>query len=188
MPAQQVPLHPRRLIRDAIVATLTGVTAAGSRVSKTRTEPSRDDELPIISVYTLGEPVDDKSAQTAPLELTRRPRVAIVARVLDTAAVPVDDAMDAIALEIETAVARNPYLSGTAGENGAILSSTEIEILSSDNGDPIVGVIRLIYSVTYYTLQVDADPTVPFLRAKATIQIAGSSPDNAPSEIFDVPQ
>jgi hypothetical protein len=181
-------LHPRRLIRDAVVDTLTGVTAAGSRVSKTRSEPGRVEELPIISVYTLEESVDEASVLTEPRELKRYPRVAIVARVLDTEAVPVDDAMDAIALEIEAAMAGNRYLNGTAGDHGAILSSTEIEIQQSDNGDPFVGLIRLIYAVTYYTTETDPDPAVPFLRAKSTVQIAGSSPDNAPSDVFDIPQ
>jgi hypothetical protein len=182
------PLHPRRLLRDAIVATLTGATVAGSRVTKTRRQPSRIEELPEISVYTLEETVDEASADMAPRELTRSPRIAVVARVIDTDSVPVDDAMDAIALQIETAMAANRYLDGTAGGRGAILSTTEMVVESSENGDPIVGLIRLIYSATYYTLEVDPDPAVPFERVEATVQIAGSSPDNAPSEVFEIPQ
>lgn len=182
------PLHPRRLLRDAIVATLTGVTSAGARVTKTRRDPIRLQDLPQISVYTLEETVDDASALMAPRELTRSTSIAVVAHVIDADSAPVDDAMDAIALEIETAMASNRYLSGTAGGHGAILTRTEIDILSSENGDPIVGVIRLIYSATYYTLEVDPDPAVPFERVGSTVQIAGSSPDNAPSEVFEITQ
>lgn len=178
-------LHPRRLVRDAIVAILAGATSAGSRVSKTRAVPNRTGELPAISVYTLEEHVDEASATTAPRELTRLPRVAIVAWVEDTDALPVDDAMDALALEIETAMDGDRYLTGTAGD--CILSSTEMSVESSEKGDPLIGMMRMVYSVTYRTDQHDAAPTADFARAGVTVQIPGSSPDNAPNEVFMIP-
>lgn len=169
--------HPRKLIRHAVVALLTGATAAGVRVKATRAQPNRKSQLPAIGVYTLREPVED-TGDSAPRELTRMVKVAIECWVEDTALIPFDDAMDDIAEEVEAALDADRYLGGAAGNS--VLESTDLSF--DDGADPLLGIVTLTYSVTYYTT-----PAVgtldDFLRAKATHQLVDGIPgDTIPAE------
>ena len=145
-------LHQRKRIRDATKAALVNQTIAGERVATTRKIPWRAKDLPAIGVYSLVEPVDADSAHTAPRELTRRLQLAIEAAIRadsDT----IDDDLDAIALEIERAIAADDTLGGTAGD--AVLANTEFEF--GEQGDQEIGVVRLTFAVTYFTHAPDAD-------------------------------
>lgn len=137
--------HQRQVIRTAIRDLLDGATAAGARVYATRMIPLRRAELPSICVYTLEESVTADSLNTAPRELTRELPVVIECRVAPGA--NVDDAMDAIALEVETAMHADPYLGGACGES--ILDSTIMEV--AVEGDRETGFVALTYQVTYRT-------------------------------------
>jgi hypothetical protein len=138
-------MHQRQLIREAAKAALVGKTGAGARVYETRVVPFKRLELPAIAVYTLEENVDPASRSTAPRELKRTVDLAIEAAVKQGE--NIDDALDAIALEIERALHADETLGGAASDS--ILSSTEIDVL--EDGDRLVGVVTLVYSVTYYT-------------------------------------
>ncbi len=170
--------HPRTLVREAVVAALTGATAAGARVTDTKVEPHKRGELPAISVYTMREPVRPDSELTAPREITRDVKVEITAWVANSAALPVARGMDDIALEIETVMQANQYLSGAAGDS--VLEDTEMQILEEDRADPLVGCITLTYSVEYRTQPFD---TVldDFLRAKATHSVVGGVATTVPA-------
>jgi hypothetical protein len=170
--------HPRTLVREAVVAALTNATAAGTRVTDTRVEAHKKHELPAISVYTLREPVRPDSDPTAPRELTRDVKVEIAGWVAHTAALPAARALDNLALEIETVMDANRYLSGAAGES--ILEDTEIQIVDDSGADPLIGIITLTYSVTYRTAPSES-VLVDFLRAKATYQLTGGVPDTVPA-------
>jgi hypothetical protein len=135
--------HPRQLIRDAVTALLTGETVAETRVFKTRMVPYRRAQLPALAVYSLNEPVERGNA--APKELERRLELAIEGALIGTD--NVDDALDDLALEIETAMHADDTLTDTAEDS--ILSSTELEVV--EDGDRTVGLVRLVYSVTYFT-------------------------------------
>lgn len=170
--------HPRKLIRDAVVALLTGAaTAAGARVTATRVDPHRKSELPAISVYTLGEQVT--ASDTTPRELTRVARLEITAWVAHTAALHADDAMDLLAEQIEAAMDADPYLGGKAGDS--VLEGTELAILD-EHDDPLVGVVTLTYAVTYRTYVDDAVAVDDFLRAGVTHQLVGGVSDTVPAE------
>jgi hypothetical protein len=170
--------HPRELVREAVVTLLTNATSAGARVTATRVETLLPSELPSISVYTPSERVRQDSGDTAPRELTRDVKVDIRAWVLHTAAIPADNAMDAIAEQIETAMDADRYLGGAAGD--AVLENTETDVVQQEGVDPLVGVITLTYSVTYRTV-----PAVgtfdDFLNASSTTEIVGGVPDTAPT-------
>lgn len=176
--------HPRQLARDAVVALLTNATAAGARVSSTRVEPYRDNELPAISVYTLHEIIRDGADTASPRELTRDVKLEIAGWVRRRADYPVDVAMDDLALQIETAMDTDRYLGGAAGES--VLEGTEMDP-DPQGGDPLVAVITLTYSVTYRTSPSDS-ALDDFLRAKATHQLADGLPDTVPASDgpFDV--
>src|ERR1041384_1222274 len=95
--------HPRKLARDAVTAALTNATAAATRVFPTRVDPIRNTKLPAISVSTTSEEIVPEKSDTAPRELHRVVKLEIVGFVAHTSSVPVDDAMDAIAEQIEAA-------------------------------------------------------------------------------------
>lgn len=143
--------HQRKLIRKSLVALLASAnTAAGTRVQGTRVEPHRRTQLPALSVYTLREPVRETSAGTTPRELTRDLKIEIAGWVAHTEALPVDDAMDDLAEQVERAIDASPYLGGVVAD--IVLESTDMEVIEDDGrSDPMVGIVTLTYSATYYT-------------------------------------
>lgn len=143
-------MHERQAIREAIVAQLIGTapdfrTDARERVFKSRHAPVRHSELPAINVYTESESIKPGSESTAPRELTRTVTVAIEAWTQMTE--NVDDALDELALQIETAMDVDLNLAGTAFDS--VLNSTEIGITTA--AERPMGVIHLEYAVTFHS-------------------------------------
>lgn len=175
-------MHPRKIIRDATVARLIRAgTAAGARVTPTRVDPHKKHELPALSVYTLSEqtgPEDD----TEPRELWRTLKLEIAGWVAHSAACPADDALDALAEQIEAAMDADRYLDGAAGES--LLVGTEITI--RDDGDPLIGILTLTYEVTYRTTVAAPNDLDDFLRAASTAQVGTAAVDNAPRDVIQV--
>jgi hypothetical protein len=148
------PIHQRKAIRDAVVTALVAAaTSAGSRVFPTRVVPWRKTELPAVSVYALDEKSDDQ--QTAPRWLKRTMTLSVEAVVRQGA--NVDDALDALALELEAAMHADPTFGDVCGDS--TLTGTELEVL--EQGDQLFGLLRLTYSVTY-------DTDAPYARDVAT--------------------
>lgn len=145
-------LHQRQTIREAVVAQLVNKTDAAERVFATRQVPWQRTELPGISVYALEEEVDAGASLLPPFGsgeariLSRNLQLAVVAIVSLTE--KVDDALDAIALEIETAIDAAPSF-GVAAVKDSVLAATEIEIV--EEATRPVGVVRLTYNVEYHT-------------------------------------
>ncbi len=138
-------MHQRQVIRTAIVAILLNVTAAVDRVFPTRVLPFRTRDLPVVTVYTLEDNVDADSRMVSPRELTRSLSVTIEGWVAPGP--NVDNAIDDLAEEIETAMHADPYLGGAAADS--LLESTVMEsIVESDRE---LGWVALVYDVTYRT-------------------------------------
>jgi hypothetical protein len=175
--------HERTEIREAVVAQLIAAsTAAGSRVYETRLAPIRTAELPAISVYVDSETVRPDSMSSAPRELKRTAELAIEAWARADA--DVDDVLDALALEIETAMDSDVNLDETAFNS--VLSSTEVKI--SMDGDRPMGVVRLVYAVVYHTDQrVDA-PDDDFDKAdvKFSLENEQDEADQANDSLEDI--
>ncbi len=166
-------MHERQAIREAILAQLLGTapayrTSAGARVYKSREAPNRKAELPAINIYTDSEPVDEGSKNTAPRELKRIAVIAIEAWV--TASDNVDDALDALALEIETAMDLDVNLADTAFDS--ILLSTDIGLKL--DGERPMGVLHLEYAVTYHSQIRAPAPTALFDIASAKTSLGGA--------------
>lgn len=179
--------HPRKLIRQAVVALLTGATSAGARVQGTRVEPYRASQLPSISVYTLNDPTD--TSVTTDRERTHVLELEIAGFVAHTDAISVDDAMDDLAEEIEAAMLANPYLviDGVRLAGEVQLVGTIMEVREDDaRSSPLVGVIVLTYEVTYRVDLVAAAPVDDFLRAGVTLRIEGAGDDIAAQDRFVV--
>jgi hypothetical protein len=127
-------MHARQAIREAVVAALVDKTAALDRVFKTREVPWRKIELPGISVYALEEEKPDAK---------RMVKLGVVAVV--SLSEKVDDALDDLALEIETAMATDITFGGKALASKYTGMAVEI---TEDQGLP-VGAMRLTYEAWY---------------------------------------
>lgn len=166
-------MHERQAIREAVVAQLVGVapafrTSARDRVTKSRMAPMRGGELPAINVYTDGEETDANSKNSAPRELMRTMTVTIEAWA--KYAENVDDALDDLALEIETAMDGDLNLANTAFDS--VLERTEIGIKL--DGDRPMGCVHLEYAVTFHTDLRVAAPTDLFDTATVRHDLAGA--------------
>lgn len=167
--------HPRKLIRKAVVALLVGAnTAAESRVFPTRVPPIRKTELPAIAVYTEDEETDQDSMTTAPRELKRDVDMSIELFVANSDGYSIDDAMDDLAEQVEAAMNGNRYLSGTASES--VLAATESGV-AEGSADPLIGISKLTYRVTYRSDTATGVANDDFLRVDAKYQVVGGVSD-----------
>jgi hypothetical protein len=149
-----MPLHQRQIIREAVVAAIIAAnTSAGARVYETRAVPWARVQLPAISVYLPGDTVTEESKNTAPRVLDRVGQLEVIAAV--ETGENVDDAMDAIALEIERAMHKDPSFGGVCG--GSVLSSTDSDTV--EVGQKPLGFIVLTYEVDFNTGAPEADDT-----------------------------
>lgn len=175
--------HPRKLLRHAIMAQLVGSTAAADRVESTRIDPIGRSKLPLISVYTLNEDVDqEESESTSPRLLKREAIVEIVGWVAYSEEANVADALDDLAEQIEAAMAADEFF-GLDMVESSILIGTDTDLVSKDGrSSPLVGQVTMTYSVTYRTQPGYSVPEDDFLRVKATHQIVGGVDDTVPAE------
>lgn len=182
-------LHQRQVIRHAVRSLLLGHTAAKDRVHASRDVPLRRNEVPAVLVYTVEEPVESDSDTTAPRELTRRLRLEIAGVVGPDPAdkIRVDDALDALALEIETVMHADPFLGGACGDS--ILENTTISL--RPDGEINMGIVALSYRVTYRTMAPDTTESDAardeFLVGDSKYKPPGTLDDaNVPEDHFDV--
>lgn len=132
--------HARRQIREAIAAVVTGLASTGSRVFQSRMRAQ--EALPCLLVVTHDEQIERTGLGD---ELERQVDVEITG--VAKAAANVDDALDAIAEEVETAIGPNNAL-------GGLVRATELRSLKTELDDELeqpVGLIRLAYRCTYFT-------------------------------------
>jgi len=157
------------VIRHAVRDLLDGKTAADDKVTAMRFNPYRLSDLPAISVYTIEETVDIENS-TAPKELARELQLEIQGWVKADEDVTADDAMDALALEIETAMHADPYLGGAASDSVLIGTTTGMH----NEGDRLMGILTLTYAVTYHTLAPETSEGLDdFLVAAVTTNLGG---------------
>lgn len=148
-------MHERAALRTAIIAQLSGETGAGARVTSARAAPQPGDPLPAISVYTSEETIDEASKKSVPRELKRNPLVQIEGWVSVAAGGDLDAAMDALALEIETAMDSDQFCDGYASES--VLHETKFA-RALDGARPF-GCVTLTYEASYRTdLRMTAPP------------------------------
>jgi len=139
-------VHARQILRDQILAAVTGLTTTGARAHASRIYPLEQAGLPALRLWTREERVIDDSrdlgSARALRELTLR--VEAVARLSDT----LDDQLDDIAAEVEAAIVA-AYAGGGIGARSCDLVSTSVELLS-DAEEP-TGVAALDWRVIYFT-------------------------------------
>jgi len=154
-------MHERRQIRDAMIAALKGRTVAGEHVSATRLSPQRAALIPAVCVYAIDEVADGVVGNT----LRRIVTMAVDAWVQTTAPEGIDDALDDIALEVETALDAQPTLGLDFVFRTLRLESTDFGMkLETDRPQ---GCVQLKFSVVYQTDPRGPAPTDEFLRGNA---------------------
>jgi len=113
------------------------------RVYTTRVHPLNDTNLPAISVYTGSE--TSQRMNLGVTDVIRQLALEIDVYVRETS--KFDDDVDAIAVQVEEAMAGNFTLDGLA--KFVVLTSTQIQF--DGDADQILGVAKLTYSVEYVT-------------------------------------
>jgi hypothetical protein len=138
--------HHREAIRDAVVTACTGLATTSTRVYRSRVYPIASHLLPALLIYANGETSEREVIIGVATKLIRRCEIVVEGFARATA--DVDETLDDIAAEVETAIGGS-QLSGNARD--CTLTGTEIEIV--DGGDQPLGVVRLTFAVTYRTAE-----------------------------------
>ncbi len=138
--------HVRKQIRDAVKTVLTGLTTTGTNVFSSRIHPFFSDgaELPGLCLYTSTEEVENSEDDLSHIQ-TRS--VLVVVEGYEVATGAIEDTLDTIAAEVETALMADQFLNKLS--HGIDLVGTEIEI--TGEAEKPVGVIVMIYRVYYLT-------------------------------------
>jgi hypothetical protein len=136
--------HVRQQIRDRVATLVTGLPTVGNNVYKMRKYALDDAKLPAICVYTMDESSSLITIGSRTLNRTVNVAVQIFLRGTSTA---VSDAIDAICVAVEEAIAADFTLNGLA--KSCILGDTQIDI--NVEGERSIGNASLVYTVEYVT-------------------------------------
>lgn len=128
--------HVRRQIREAVAAAVTGLATTGSRVFQSRVYPLRDADLPCLLVST-----GDEEISPATIGNILQRDIDLHVRGVAKAGTDLDDTLDQIALEVETAIAN--------GYPEARLHKVETDM--EDTLEKPAGVLALTYRLTVFT-------------------------------------
>lgn len=139
-----LPAHPRTLIRRAVCALLQVPDTGLCPVFANREEPWESNELPVASVYTTDESrlETDMSPPPDERELT------LVVEVLAKANSKLDDVLDALGYRIEQLVTF-AVLEAASPVPVLDLVHNDTSLGMAENGNKIVGVSTLTFSVSY---------------------------------------
>lgn len=133
-------MHVRQKIRDEIYNAVSGLTTTGTNVFKSRTYPV--DTTPCLLVYTGDEYHDNEESRVARLQ-NRNCNIVVTGKSKMSAGV--DDQLDTIAEEVETAI----FNASFETINTIDLESIEVEV---DGGaEKPTGEIIITFSVHYLT-------------------------------------
>lgn len=137
--------HQRKLIRDAVIATLkAGSTAAGQRVFGNRARMILKNELPAILVYTRNEPVEISAESPREFKRSLALSIELIASADDEDTL--DDVLDDLAEEVENLLFVDETQGGVATDT--ILGETEIE--TAADGEKPVGMAKITLTLPYF--------------------------------------
>ena len=128
-------MHARRQIRESIAAMVTGLASTGARVHQSRMRPQGAAGLPCLLVTT-----NDEDVSPGTIGNLYERSLTVVVRGFAVGSTTLDDDMDQIALEVETAL---------AAYTNAVLDKLEVDF--DDELEKPVGSIAMTYKVSYYT-------------------------------------
>jgi len=132
--------HARQQIREAIAAVITGLTTTGTNVYQSRVYPLETAKLPSLIVYTTEEEIEEYNG-------TRTIRnLSVVIEGYAKATSNVDDTLDTIAEEVETAIFADAKIGGRC--KFGMLQTTEIT-LTGEQEKPL-GKIEMTFVFIYH--------------------------------------
>ena len=137
-------MHVRTQISYRFTELITGLPTTGSSVYKSRLYPLQNDDLPGLCIFARSENIDEEEGK---IDRLQHRDVFVVVNAKDKIEAGLDDNLDQIAAEVETAVFTDPFLSGLAMSIDLI--STEIE--TSVEQEQPVGDMIMLFKVTYFT-------------------------------------
>jgi hypothetical protein len=145
--------HVRKQIRDNVVTTVTGLTTTTTKVYRSRVYPIASGKLPGLCVYTQSETVESATL-TRPRTKMRTLDVVIEGYALANS--NLDNTLDQISLEVEEAMVTDVTRGGKAKDT----ELTSVEIEQVGEGETQAGIVRMTFTVTYATLENDAEVAV----------------------------
>lgn len=148
--------HVREQITTAIKTVCTGLTTTGANVFVSRVYTFNDAVLPCINIYGTDEEVDETHV-TIGKQIVRNLDVMVEARakVYSEATDPVDNVLNDICAEVETAISADHTLGGLCVF--CIIAGTHLT-LEAEHEKP-VGLASMRFRAQYATLT--TDPTTP---------------------------
>jgi hypothetical protein len=142
--------HVRKLIRDDVVTTLTGLATTGTNIYRSRVYPLAANKLPGITIYTKSD-ASEYATNVRPRTILRTLTVVVEAYV--QALSDYDSQLDTIAVEIEEALAADVTRGGYAKDTRIVAFDAEY---SGDGDLPVASAVFTI-EVLYSTLENDAE-------------------------------
>lgn len=136
--------HLRTQIRRAIYDAVNGLASTGQNVFLSRRIPLAEEHIPALCIYAITEESANETMGTE-RRLRRGLDVGIECVSFDTDAL--DDELDRIAYEVETAIAADPTLGGLVYD--AALTGTRIVLQPTRAGERAVGSALLTFRATY---------------------------------------
>lgn len=141
--------HARQQIREAVAAALAANATTAGRVYQSRVWPVAEDRLPCLLVFTRREQsARDAQASSTSSWAQARAVELVIEGIVAAAEATMDDTLDTIAGEVETALAAAGDLGGQVKD--IELGSTALEQRARD-GERAVGAVQLVYAVSYRT-------------------------------------
>lgn len=142
--------HVKRQIRERAGVTLTGLSLTGSNVFESRLYALNNSDLPCIIISTDGSEIETVSTGSGVGGDVQRRVIELVVVIKAKETTDLDDVLDGIQAEIETAIANdtNPAL------GRAVLTADEFD---QQAGDQPTGTMTLNYQVEVYTAAKDAE-------------------------------
>ncbi len=139
-------MHARQALREAFADRLSGLQTTGDSVFQSRTKDLETCWLPCLLIYSTEE-MSKPASLGHPRRFNRQLKM-VIEGVGETAD-DLDDLLDQMAEEIETAIGGDPTFCRQC--KGAYLNETKIGL--STAGKRRVGVVRLEYIVNYSTFE-----------------------------------
>jgi hypothetical protein len=148
--------HVRQQVREAVAASLTGLTTSGSRVFQSRLLALDDNEMPALLISTNNEEIEPLNINGNPmLERSLEIVVTAVAKV----SVNLDDTLDSSIKEVEAAINASAAANTL---NGLVKDTTlaNIQVEMNAEADKPIGWAIMTFKATYYTQAASPDISI----------------------------
>jgi len=145
--------HVRKLLRDQITSTLTGLSTTGSNIYQSRVYPLAADKLPGLLIFSKSENVE---YSTMGLPRIQERTVSFTLEVYVKGVSGYDNSLDQICLEVEEALYSDITLNG----NAANVMISDFSADFNGDGDQPVAVATMTVDVLYRVRENNPDVAI----------------------------